>query len=359
MPLSVIRGAGMNLPLAGTLPTTPIALAAGETFLIPAGDLNVAPGKYTFVEWFDPIVQVWRPSIGGWAGANGVMNVPSDGTNYRLANRTGCPIAARVTNVGSAYTSAPTVTASSGSSAWTAIVGGAVNSTVTITTAGTYNFTPTLIVAPPPKGGIPATMICALSGTAINSVTVIDQGAGYATAPAVTILQDPRDTAAGGGVLTTTLTGSGTVTGVVCTNQGTPLTSVPTLTFAGGAGSNAAASVLLVATATAVTFSGATNAGNGSFAWIPPSGTAPAQGATVNPTWDVGMYTPRAGWTTSVTTASPTTTVIGDGGLGQYWSGVTITPVLIYNSNGTISGATTLGTNTFGGVTDVSFIFGE
>ena len=75
-------------------------------------------------------------SAGRMATANlGVARfVDSDGQNYRLANLTGCPVGALMTNVGSGYTSAPTVAASAGSSAWTAVVGGAINSTVTVTT---------------------------------------------------------------------------------------------------------------------------------------------------------------------------------------------------------------------------------
>ena len=364
MPMSVMRGAGMALPQPlstgtgivgqGGTGSNAIALAAGETFIIPGGGWIVAPGKLTFVEWLDPVVQIWRPWTGAFGGS--LAQIDSDGFNYRLANRTGCPVGGRMTNVGSAYTSVPTVTASSGASKWRPILGGAVNATVTITTAGTYNFTPTIVVPPPPAGGLPCTMICALSGTSINSVTVIDQGAGYATAPVPQIVQDPRDTAAGGGVLTTTLTGSGTITGIVCTDQGTPLSAVPTLSFSGGGGSNAAASVLLVATATVITLSGASHLGNGSMVLIPGSGVPPAAGATVNPTWDVGMFLPRMGMTASITTAGPTTTTIIDGGLGQYWNGVTITPVVVNNSDGTISAATTLGTNTFGGATDVSLL---
>jgi len=350
MALNAIRGAGLNLQFG-----TYLTLGAGETWLLPAGTWNMALGQYTFLEWFDPVSGIWRPT-NDLACITGASQIESDGVNFRLANRTGTVMGARVTNVGSGYTSAPTVTASAGGSVYKAIVGGAISQTVTIT-AGGSNFTfPPILIIPPPTSGVPATATCTISAGAINAVTVVNQGAGYAAAPPVFIINDPRDTTGTGATLTAALTGAQTITAVLCTNQGSPQTSVPTLTFSGGGGSAAAASALLVATATAVTFSGATNAGNGNFALIPGTGTPPAQGAVINPIVDTGLYVPRNGYTTSVTTASPTTTVIEDGGLMQQWNGVTVTPVLVMNSNGTISGATTLGTNTFGGVSDTSFI---
>ena len=96
--------------------------------------------------------------------------IVADGTNWRLINRTGCPTAAVITNVGSGYTSAPTVTASAGGSLWKAIVGGAINTTVTVTTAGTYNYVPTIVFSAPPAGGINAT------GT-VEPEEVVDVGA--------------------------------------------------------------------------------------------------------------------------------------------------------------------------------------
>lgn len=351
MALNSIRGPGLNLQQG-----TYFSLGAGETLLVAPGTWQGVCGPYTFLEWFDPIVQIWRP-VSGLGGVAGVNQIESDGSNFRFANRTGTMIGAKVTNVGSAYTSAPVVAASAGGSTWRAVVGGAINSTITITAGGTlYTQSPILVIPPPPAGGVPATAIATISGGAINAVTVINQGAGYAVAPPVFIINDPRDTTGSGGVLTTALTGSGTITAVLNVTQGTPLSAVPTLTFTGGGGSSAAASALMVASSTGVVFSGATNAGNGNFAIIPAIGATPANSAVVNPSVDLGLFLPRMGYTQSTTTASPTTATIVDGGLGMYTNSGTITPVIIMNSNGTISGATTLGTNTFGGVTDTCWI---
>lgn len=354
MALGVIRGAGIGLQVGNY-----VSLAAGETFTFPPGTFNVAAGPYTFIETLDPILGIFRP-VNGLAGVAGSIQIESDGTNYRLANMTGCAVAARVTTVGSGYTSAPVVTTSGTSAAtWKAIVGGAISQTVTVTTAGVYAYAPTLIIPPPPAGGVPASAIATISAGVINAVTVINQGAGYVTAPPIIIVPDARDTAsAGGGVLTTTLTGSGTITAVVRQNHGIAVTAVPTLTFTGGGGSSAAASVLLCATSTGITFSGPSHGGNGSLVLIPGSGVPPSAGAVINPAIDTGWYLPRMGYGASQTGALTAATII-DGGLGQYWNGVTITPINVYNSDGTISAATTLSTNTFGGVTDTSFITPE
>jgi len=102
-------------------------------------------------------------------------------------------------------------------------------------------------------------------------------------------------------------------------------------------------------TATAVTWTGATNAGNGSFGLI---GSTVVAGSSVltNPAITTGLFTPRLGFTAYSTTASPTTTTIVDGGIHQ----VVPSAVIVANSNGTISGSTTAAV-TAGGVSDLSY----
>ena len=241
-----------------------VTLAAGETFVLPTGQMYVNPGPYTFLQLLDPISGVWMPYQ---MNTFGKTFITSDGANIRLANLTGCAVGALITNAGSSYTSAPTVTASAGGSTWRAIVGGAINTTITITAGGAgYNFAPQLVIAAPPAGGLPATATCTVSGGVINAVTVVNQGAGYTTAPAVTILPDPREatqTAPGpttAAVLTTALTGANTITGLVCTGQGTAQTAVPTLSFSGGGGSSAAATAIMCFTMTSFSVGTATTA---------------------------------------------------------------------------------------------------
>lgn len=329
-----------------------LALGSGETFVIPAGQWYVTPGLYTFIQVRDPITNLWRVQE---QTPNTTRFVTSDGVNTRVANLTGCALGALVTNVGSGYTSAPTVTASSGSSAWTAIVGGAINSTVTITTAGAgYSHKPMLIVEPPPNGGIPATVIVStVSGGAITGVTVIDQGAGYTSAPAITVVPDPRDTVTTLAVLTTALTGSGTITAIVCTDHGTPLTAVPTLTISGGGGSSAAATAVMCFTATGLTITNAGAAyGNALPVLVNIAGgrITTAAGAVVNPNTGVGLINPRQGIGTLISEAGGTLVnqpTFDDSGLFSK-----VPTAFFISSNPTVATTNAVATVTVGGVTD-------
>jgi len=363
-------GSGMGLTLRPLYPQNPgnitntnpfstyvneVALGSGNTEVVPSGQWLVTTGLYTFVQFKDPITGIWR-SLGQTPNINRFVN--SDGVNVRLANLSGCALGAHITNVGSAYTSAPTVTASAGSSAWTAIVGGAINSTITITTAGAgYSHKPILLIEPPPAGGVQATAVAAVTGGAISSVTVIDQGAGYTTAPGVTIVPDPRDTVTTKGVLTTALTGSGTVTAIVCTDHGTPLTSVPTLTISGGGGSSAAATVVMCFTATGFTI---TNAGVAYGTSLPvlinvaDGRITTAAGTVVNPSIGVGLLNPRNGSAIVISEAGGTisaTPTIQDGGLYAK-----VPTAFFTSSNSTVASTNAVATVVVGGVTDVALL---
>lgn len=345
-----------NKPMIGN--TNLVALAAGETYIIPAGQFYVTPGPYTFLQTKDPITSKWRAaSVFG----NNSTFVSTDGATFRLANLTGCALGAFITNVGSAYTSAPTVTASAGGSAWTAIVGGAINSTVTITTAGAgYTNAPQLIVSAPPPGGIAATATAAVSAGAISAVTVVNQGAGYTTAPTITVVADARDTITTLGVLTVnaTLAGSGTITGLLCTDHGQPVTAVPTLAFSGGGGSSAAATTVMCFTVTAFTVAvNGAGYGNAQPMLINSSGgiVAGTAGAVVNPQLDRSIFTPRQCNISATSTAGgiiqTTGAVVNDGGLFQ------AVPTLYVTAGGTGLATTTAGaTATVGGVTDTSYV---
>lgn len=335
-----------------------LALGSGETFVLPAGQWQVTPGPYSFVQQKDQITGIWR-SISQTPNVS--RYVMSDGANFRVANLTGCALGAYITNVGSGYTSAPTVSASAGSSTWVAIVGGAINTTVTITTAGAgYSHKPMLIVEPPQSSqGVQATAVCTVSAGAINAVTVIDQGAGYTTAPRITIVPDPRDTVTTQAVLTTALTGSGTITAILCTDHGTPLTSVPTLTISGGGGASGAATVVMCFTATGFTVdNGGAVYGNAQPFLVTAAGgrVAGAAGAVVNPTVGVGLLNPRTAFITGTSTAGGAVTatgaVIQDGGL------FAAVPTGFVTAAGTAALPTTTAivTVTVGGVSDLSLV---
>ena len=102
-----IAGPGLGLPLPqnlypselyGAPPDTPsnkIALAPGDTLPIPAGDWFINLGQYCIIQFLDPITNTW--SMGpnaAWQG--GHKFVVSDGFNVRVANLTGCMVAAVV-----------------------------------------------------------------------------------------------------------------------------------------------------------------------------------------------------------------------------------------------------------------------
>ncbi len=342
----------------------PLSLAAGEVYSIPSGDYMVQPGPYTFLQVKDPITSIWR-LMNTTPGVSRVLH--SDGANYRLANISGTAVGAYITNVGSAYTSAPTVTASAGSSAWTAIVGGAINTTITITTAGTgYNFAPTLVISSPPAGGVQATATCTISGGVINAVTVVNQGAGYTVAPTVTVLPDPREATATTpgpatvGVLTSALTGSGTITAVVCTDNGTALTAVPTFTFTGGGGASAAATAVMAFAATGFTVdNGGAVYGNAQPFLVTAAGgvVAGTAGAVVNPALDKKLFNPRTGFITGTSTAGGAVTATGavvqDGGLFQAIPSGFVTAA----GTSALPTTTAIVTIAVGGVSDASFIY--
>lgn len=256
-------GVGVSLPL-NQLGTNCFELQAGEVFYIPPGTFNLRHGLNSSVQTLDPVMGVWRPigyDQGNWT------QVDSDGNNYRVANQTGCAVAALLTQAGTTgYTSPPTVTPSAGSSTWQAILGSTVSS-ITVTGAGTnYVYPPLVLIQAPGFPGICAAAYSTLNASGgVSSVTMNDVGAGYTTVPAVNFINDPRDTTGANATGVAVLAGLGTVTGLLCTNHGLPITSgtVPTLTFSGGGGASAAAVAIMDWTVTsyAVTGAGAGYAG--------------------------------------------------------------------------------------------------
>ena len=347
--------------------TNKLTLAAGESLVLPDGRWSLATGTYTWVQVKDPITRQWA-TVSEFPSSQ--RSVWSDGANVRLVNLSGCPVGAFVTAVGSGYTNStvgadgvldtslsPTVTINTGASTWNVIVGGAMSGTVTITTAGAgYNYAPTLIVAPPPGGGLPATATCTVSAGAINAVTVVNNGAGYQSAPRITVVPDPRDTPTTTAVLTSALTGSGTVTGLVMTNHGTPVTAVPTFTFSSGA---ATATMVMAFAATGFSVdNGGAVYGNAQPFLVTAAGgvVGGSAGTTVNPQISTKIFTPRTGFITGTSTAGGAVTATGavveDAGLFQR------VPTGFVTAAGTSALPTTTAivTITVGGVADTSLV---
>jgi hypothetical protein len=358
-------------PKTTAFPTVPVTLTSGGTYVIPSGQYQVVPGQYTFFQWYDPISQIWRPYQ--TPAQSDSYTISSDGNNYRLANLTGTVVGAVITNAGTGYTNgiyppsaqlgtaaAPSVTVAAGGGSvlarGTLIVGGAIPTAAgnfTITGGGGYTYAPTVLISPPPAGGVQATATATISSNAVSAITITNQGAGYTAAPTITIVPNPLDTAitTAATVVTSStfaLAGSGTVTAITFSINGAGMTSVPALSFSPA--STTAATAIMCWTATTVTFTGASNAGNGNFGLIGSTVTAGSATLT-NPAISTGIFTPRFGQTAFSTTATPTTTTIVDGGLHQ----IVPNAVLVTNSNGTISAATTT-TIAQGGVTDISYI---
>jgi hypothetical protein len=335
------------------------SLAAGASFVIPAGNWNVRLGPYSTVQEFDPVLQIFRPHgddgvTWGSIGGGTFRQVQSDGQNWRIANLTGCAVGALITTAGSAMTNGigttatgVTVTPSAGSSVWSPIVGGALNTSPTITNGGTnYDYAPILTVQAPPAGGIPATMTCTVSAGVINAVTVTNQGAGYTSAPLVTVTRDPRDDSGAGGVITNALTGSGTLTGLLCTNQGTALTSVPTLTFSSGG--SAATVIMCFTLLTYVVVTAGTSYIDAPI--LTGVGGFPATAAVlVNPATQRNLLRERKAsirMALSATTITATGQVVDDGGI---YAGIP-TALVLANQN---TGLTPSGiTFTVGGASD-------
>lgn len=303
---------GVYLGLLGQ-PTDIVSLKAGQKFKVPPGQWMLQAGLYSTIQERSPVTGQFQP-YGPNPGPGGLLLVNSDGSNWLVTNPTGCAVGAIITTAGSGMlaTAPPTVTPSAGSSVWTPIIGGAISTTITIQTGGSnYTYPPLVQIAAPSTGpnpapsgpGFGAAATCALTTGAVSSVTVTQQGAGYQVAPVVTFINDPRDTTGGGATATTALTGAGTLTGLVVTDFGTPLTAVPTLTFSAG---GSAATVIMDWTLTAATL---TNAGSGytasSVVRITSGGGIVAGTATLtNPAYDKRMFPIRQADVSITTDAS-------------------------------------------------------
>jgi len=317
-----ISGQGNNYPIL------PIGVPAGGAFILPAGQGIVGGfggvvspqigsnnplsgqyllqmGQYTSLQMFDYGMNYWQDVA---VAPSGLITISSDGANFRVVNSTGCPIGAVITNAGSGYTNGfygysqfgsgqgsaitiqngfttagqtyLTITPSAGGSLWNAIIGGAINTTISssgtvfngnlasqnsgagqslfafgqtsaaggITASAGSNYTkpPIIVFTPPVNQGqqpyILPTATCTISGGAINAITVVDQGAGLMSLPGIVVIPQPGDTTGGGAVLgwlytntgTAGLgagTGSGSILAMWPAYYGTALTAVPTFTF--------------------------------------------------------------------------------------------------------------------------------
>lgn len=334
--------------------TNRIAILPGRRYILPAGTYLVDLDLNSCIQFFDPANQVWVNANSAYYDGQAIVD--SDGANVAIANTLGTPVGGLITNAGTGYTNGIgtavtgcTITASAGASTWVPIVGGAMNTSVTITTAGSgYLFAPNLIIDQPAAGGFPATATCTISAGAINAVTVTNQGAGYASVPKITVVNDPRDTVGSGGVLTGgALSGSGTLTGMYPSAQGSVLTALPTFTFAPA--STTAATAIMNWCVTSYT---QTAGGTGySTTAVVFSATHLVAGTSIltNPAYTTGLTTPRPARITAGLSAGALTTanqIVEDNG-----SGIQAVPIMGVLPVITIPTVVATATANVGGVT--------
>lgn len=352
-------GTGIQPTLRGQ-PTNVFSLQGGNCRLIPPGAWQITPGLYSCIQEFDAISGIWR-AIGSGADGGATNMVNSDGNNWRIANQSGCVVGGIVTTAGAGFTTAPAVTASNGNAVLVAILGGAVNTSITVANGGKNYVYPPIVLFDAPNAGAPgspqgvqATGHATISGGAVTSITVDDQGAGYASTPSVYLVNDPRDTAGVGATATATLTGAGTVTAVLVTDFGNAYssTAVPTLAFAGSSTSTAAATAIMNWSVASYSV----NSVGGSYAaplliTTVDNGFTTTGGSTTNPTITSNLVRTRparikGALSTGVVTA--TGQIVYDGGV---FSGV---PTLL--SLGWSSGSVANLSATMGPVQDVSML---
>ncbi len=305
-----LSGPGIGLPLPQSLYPTQLqnapadissnflTLAPGDAIPVPAGKWFISLDGVCVLQFLDPVTGVWR---GFESGRGGYYNVKSDGFTMRIANMTGCPIAAIVTGGGTGYSQATaTITASAGGSTWQPIVGGQL-SIVTVGVSGSgYGLAPLVFIPPPPNPGVQATASATLSAGTVASVTLTNVGAGYKTVPAAVILPNPTDPNLGVSAITQAtvtfgLVNATAITAALCTNNGAAQSNAtaPTLTPAGAGGSGATISAVMMSTLTGISVAGG-GFGYGANSVLQTFGGAPTvTPAYTNPAIELNTYRPR------------------------------------------------------------------
>lgn len=312
-------------------PTNELTLAPGDTLPIPAGRWLVDLGPYSVIQYLDPVTGAWLIQK---SARNQPQVIVSDGFTRRIANLTGCPVAAIVPNGGSGYVQASTsVVPTVGNSTWQAIVGGAVSVTSLSVAGAGYGIAPlVLIAAPPPPnsntgavGGVQATAYAVINaGGTVTGVTMTNVGAGYTTVPAVTIVPSPNDPNFASITPATVVLGTygtGSITAVYCTNSGAPLATISTLTLTpSGAGTGATITPVVMQTVASTSIvAGGVGMGTASQpALITSAGGLPTTAAVLtNPAINLTNYVPRPYQAVGTSNAGGTITAVTvtDGGL--------------------------------------------
>lgn len=376
--MQIISGPGVGLPFPQNLypsqllnaPADPssnrIGLAPGDSLVLPAGDWYVSLGLYNIIQFLDPVTGIWSTAPGS-AWNRGQVFVKSDGFTCRVANLTGCVISASVIVGGTNYVQATTTITAIGTFAGSAptflpIVGGALALTGTYTVdvptkGGGYGVPPLIMIAPPPPaqsnsngvGGIPASAVAFIASGTISSVSIVNPGAGYPTAPAVAVVPSPFDPNLTTGITNATvafsLTSAGVIMGALCTNNGSALNngSLASITLSvGGAGASGSLTANVMQTVVAATVSGPGVGYGTALTGISTIGGEPAQGSiTNNPDSTYLAWLPRPaqlGLTPANTSVSVgSSAAIFDGGLFEG------APSVVQSPNGILTTVATIG----------------
>ena len=350
-------------------PSTAVTLLSGQFAVLPSGQYLVLPGKYTFLQFYDPVSMTWRNFSSPWQGQP--FPIYSDGFNYRLANMTGCVVGGIVTNggtantakngfwaAGSSSTTGVTCTTTAGGNApagtalFNTIVGGSINTTITVTAGGSgYVIPPLVFIDPPPAGGLQATAVAVLTAGAISSFTVINAGAGYASAPNVTIRAVANDPGTGGvGTAILDTAQAGKLIAVTMAGFGGGYAAVPTITTTGLTAA-AVTAVTCLAVITAPTVSSATNRVANQLVYCAQKSAATQ--TTTNPAYGIDLFQMRNGLGVYNNSSSLASQAILDGGLSQ----LDVANLCVsMDSPAAASGTATYASGASGGVTDQSFV---
>jgi hypothetical protein len=356
-------------------PSTAITLVSGQYSVLPSGQYMVTLGKYSVIQWYDPVSTTWRNLNTAYNGVPFFFS--SDGYNYRIINLSGCVVGAVVTTggtsnaakngfwpAGSSSTTGVTMTTTAGGNApaltaqFNVIVGGAVNTTVTVTAGGAgYVVPPYIQFSNPPTGGLCATGYAVLTAGAVSSVVVTNQGAGYTSAPSITVTPVAGDPGTGAvltpALVTSTTGGYGQACLVTMANYGGGYAAVPTITAA-GLTSVAATAVTCLSVITAPTVSSATNRVANQLVYCAQKTAATLFGSMTNPDYTTNLFTMRNGLGIYNTSASLATQTILDGGMSQ----LDVSNLCVsMDSPAAASGTATYASGASGGVaSDISWV---
>jgi hypothetical protein len=192
-------------------------------------------------------------------------------------------------------------------------------SAATVTSVGGgYGVAPLVFIAPPPPaannangvGGIQAHAYAVIASGTVSAVTYTNPGAGYPSVPKMVIVPSPFDPNLATGITAATVTcsivGSGSITGALCTNSGSPITPPTAITLTpSGAGSQCTIVPIMCQTTTTVSLVG-TGTGLGVQPFITSFGGIPSTGTiTTSPEFNHTYWIPRP------LQASPTITGVG------------------------------------------------